>query len=532
MSSWWRGAVIYQIYPRSFLDTDGNGIGDLNGITQKLDYVASLGVDGVWISPFFKSPMDDFGYDVSDYRDVDAVFGTLDDFDRLLERAHELGLKVVVDQVYSHTSSQHAWFEESRQSRDNPKANWYVWADAKIDGTPPSNWQSTFGAAAWTWDGRRQQYYLHNFAATQPDLNLHNTEVQNALLDVARFWLERGVDGFRLDAINFAMHDPQLRDNPPAPPELRNESRPYFMQLPTYNINHGDVPQVLERLREVTDIHDDILTVAEIGGCDPLHTMQEYTHGDGRLNTAYSFDFLGTADLNSRRVKEILGGWPGAKDEGWPSWAFSNHDVPRVASRWSVGVENSQRVKLIALLQFCLRGNIFLYQGEELGLSQADVPFERLQDPEAFANWPNTLGRDGARTPMPWARDDEYAGFSSVEPWLPIDDIHRPLAVDVQQDDPDSILNFFRQIIGIRKASVALKFGELEFVDAPGELLVFTRKTQDETAYCVFNLGDESVDWMPPDGSTFLLGVGIDGASVDPPGSLQPSSGYAAIRKA
>ncbi|HEY7004942.1 MAG TPA: alpha-amylase family glycosyl hydrolase, partial [Sphingomicrobium sp.] len=258
---WWRGAAIYQIYPRSFVDSDGSGIGDLPGITQRLDYVASLGVDGIWLSPFFTSPMRDFGYDVADYRDVDPVFGTLADFDSLVGRAHALNLKVIIDQVYSHSSDQHAWFQESRSSRDNAKSDWYVWADAKPDGSPPNNWQSVFGGPAWQWDARRGQYYLHNFLAEQPDLNLHNPAVQDALLDVARFWLDRGVDGFRIDAINFAMHDPDLRDNPPAP-NGGKRTRSFDFQQHLYNQSHPDIVKFLERLRSVTDSYKDRFTLA------------------------------------------------------------------------------------------------------------------------------------------------------------------------------------------------------------------------------------------------------------------------------
>ncbi|MDJ0940195.1 MAG: alpha glucosidase [Woeseiaceae bacterium] len=495
---WWRGAVIYQIYPRSFQDSNGDGIGDLPGITDKLDYIASLGVDGFWISPFFTSPMKDFGYDVSDYLDVDPMFGTLDDFDRLVERAHELDLKVIIDQVYSHTSDKHAWFEESRQSRDNPKSDWYIWADAKPDGSPPNNWQSVFAVPAWTWDARRQQYYMHNFLPEQPDLNLHNLEVQNALLNVAKFWLERGIDGFRLDAINCGMHDPELRDNPIAPAKFRNETRPCFMQMPKYNMCHDDMPQVLERLRVVTNAYGDIFTVAEVGTPEPLPVMKDYTHGAHRLNTAYSFEFLGSPDLTVERVQEILDGWPGEPDEGWPSWAFSNHDAPRVASRWLQTVEHEQRVKLIALLQVALRGNAFIYQGEELGLTQSHVPFERLQDPEAITNWPHTLGRDGARTPMPWKLNGAHAGFSTGEPWLPIEAAHELRAVATQDADKESTLNFFRRMIALRKSSPALKYGDLEHVEAPDDVLAFIRSFGEERMLCVFNLGESTVDWQPP----------------------------------
>ena len=529
---WWRGACIYQIYPRSFLDTDGDGIGDLNGIIEKLDYVASLGVEGFWISPFFKSPMKDFGYDVSDYRDVDPMFGTLDDFDRLVDRAHELGLKVIIDQVYSHTSNQHAWFEESRQSRDNPKFDWYIWADAKKDGSPPNNWQSVFACPAWTWDARRQQYYMHNFLPEQPDLNLHNPEVQNALLEVARFWLDRGIDGFRLDAINCGMHDPHLRNNPPAPKKFRSETRPCFMQMPKYNMCHDDMPQVLERLRLVTNEYDDIFTVAEVGTAEPLPIMKDYTHGAHRLNTAYSFEFLGSPELTTKRVKEVLGGWPGEPDEGWPSWAFSNHDAPRVASRWLQNLELDHRTRLIALLQFALRGNIFIYQGEELGLTQANVPYEKLRDPEAFTNWPHTLGRDGARTPMPWKHNGANAGFSTAEEtWLPVEKAHELRAVANQQDDPGSILGHFRKLIALRQASPALKWGELEFLRARKGVLAFTRTFGTETAFCVFNLSEDAVKWRPKAGANarIIAAVAMEAPAAGVPRKLPPFSGYIGV---
>ncbi|MDJ0905261.1 MAG: alpha glucosidase [Woeseiaceae bacterium] len=496
---WWRGAVIYQVYPRSFIDTSGDGVGDLAGITQNLDYVASLGVDGFWVSPFFPSPMKDFGYDVADYCNVDPLFGTLDDFDALVARAHDLGLKVIIDQVYSHTSDRHAWFEESRQSRENPRADWYVWADAQPDGSPPNNWQSIMGIPAWTWDARRQQYYLHNYLAEQPDLNLHNAEVQDALLDVARFWLERGVDGFRLDAIHCGMHDPQLRDNPPALGEARGETRPYYMQTQQYNMCHDDLPTVLERLREVLDTYDDILTVAEVGSPDPLPLMKDYTQGSRRLHTAYGFDFLSAATLDKALVKDTLSGWPGESGEGWPSWAFSNHDAPRVASRWCQDLEHGRRVRLIALLQVALRGNMFLYQGEELGLTQALIPFEKLQDPEGINNWPHGLGRDGARTPMPWQSAAAFAGFSRQEPWLPIAEDHLALAVDAQERDPDSILNLFRELIGLRRRHPALRCGDLDFLEAPENVLAFTRTYEGETLHCVFNLGGSAASWNPGD---------------------------------
>ena len=330
---WWKGAAIYQIYPRSFMDSNGDGIGDLPGITQRLDHIAELGVDAIWISPFFTSPQADFGYDIADYCDVDPIFGTLADFDALIERAHALGLKVLIDQVYSHTSDRHPWFQESRSSRDNPKADWYVWADPKPEGSPPSNWQSVFGGPAWRWDARRGQYYLHNFLNSQPQLNGHHSEVQDALLSVMRFWLERGVDGFRIDALNFLMHDPPLRDNPPATAGGKR-SRPYDFQRRIYNQSHADIPLFLERIRQLTDRYDAVFTLAEVGGRNSDGEMKAFTQGNTRLNSAYGFDFLYAERLTADLLIHILSKWPNDPAVGWPSWAFENHDAPRALSRW------------------------------------------------------------------------------------------------------------------------------------------------------------------------------------------------------
>jgi alpha-glucosidase len=489
---WWRGAAIYQIYPRSFVDSNGDGIGDLPGVAQKLDYVRSLGVDGIWLSPFFTSPMRDFGYDVADYCSVDPVFGTLRDFDAVVERAHGLGLKVIIDQVYSHSSDLHAWFQESRSDRTNSRADWYVWADAKPDGSPPTNWQSVFGGPAWTWDARRGQYYLHNFLSEQPDLNLHNRVVQDALLDVAKFWLDRGVDGFRIDAINFAMHDPQLRDNPPAP-NGGKRTRPFDFQQHLYNQSHPDIVKFLERLREVTDSYGDRFTLAEVGGDHALSEMRAFTEGDARLNSAYGFDFLYAENLTPELVARVARDWP--SKAGWPTWAFENHDAPRAVSRWS-GEDNAElfaRTKMLLLAT--LRGSIILYQGEELGLPQVEVPFERLQDPEAIANWPHTLSRDGARTPMPWRSDDLQLGFSAGEPWLPAGKAHRKLSVDRQESEKDSLLQFTRECLELRHAHEALQTGSMSVTTADDQMLVFERATGCERLRCVFNLSDRPVEY-------------------------------------
>ena len=506
---WWKGAAIYQVYPRSFADSNDDGVGDLPGVTARLDYVASLGVDAVWLSPFFTSPMCDFGYDVADYRGVDPIFGSLEDFDRLVERAHALNLKVIIDQVYSHSSDQHAWFQESRSSRTNPKADWYVWADAKADGSPPTNWQSVFGGPAWSWDARRGQYYLHNFLPEQPDLNVHDPGVQQALLDVARFWLDRGVDGFRLDAINFAMHDPRLLDNPPAPAGGKR-SRPFDFQQHIYNQSHADIAPFLERLRALTDGYGGRFTLAEVGGDHALGEMQAFTAGNRRLNSAYGFDFLYADQLTAELVARVARNWP--EDAGWPTWAFENHDAPRAISRWAGDHDREQVARVKMLLLCSLRGSIILYQGEELGLPQVEVPFDQLQDPEAIANWPLTLSRDGARTPMPWSSDAPNLGFSHVKPWLPPGEEHARLAVDEQHLAAQSMLNFTRTCLKLRSAHPALHHGTLRIRAAGEQLLVFDREESGERLRCSFNLSGSAVD-RPGTGSSELIAVGDVSAS-------------------
>jgi len=496
---WWRGAAIYQIYPRSFQDSNGDGVGDLPGITSRLEHVASLGVDAIWISPFYTSPMRDFGYDVSDYCDVDPMFGSLADFDALLARAHELGIKVLVDQIYAHTSSDHAWFAESRESRDNRRSNWYVWSDAKADGSPPNNWQSVFGGPAWTWDARRGQYYLHNFLVSQPQLNLHNPAVQDALLGVARFWLERGVDGFRLDALNFAMHDPQLRDNPPAPQNGKVRTRPFDFQTQTYNQFHPDTVKFLERLRGLTNNYgeDAIFTLAEVGGDEDNIEMKRFTAGNSRLNSAYGFDFLYAPALTPAFVADAMACWPGEPDnnwlpEGWPAWAFENHDAPRAVSRWCAPADMARFAQLKMALLTCLRGNVCIYQGEELGLEQDHIPFELLQDPEAIANWPLTLSRDGARTPMPWT-DVAGGGFTTGQPWLPLGAANLARAVAVQEADPASPLALTRQMLALRRAHPALRTGTFDLLVADEAVLAFRRREGDDDLTCVFNLSAQGI---------------------------------------
>lgn len=527
--AWWRGAVIYQIYPRSFQDTNGDGIGDLAGIANKLDYIADLGVDGIWISPFFTSPMKDFGYDVADYCGIDPSFGTFADFDRIIEKAHALGLKVIIDQVYSHTSDEHAWFQESRQDRTNPKADWYVWADPKPCGSPPSNWQSVFGGSAWQWDGPRKQYYLHNFLTSQPDLNVHNRDVQDALLDAARFWLARGVDGFRLDALNFSMHDPDLRDNPPSGIPMELVTRPFDMQHKQYNQSHPDIVAFLERIRATIDEFPGRFTVAEVGGPEPLAEMKAFTEGGKRLDSAYNFDFLYAARLTAPLVRASLQQWDGTPGEGWPSWAFSNHDAPRAVTRWTLDGDMGRAARLNMLLLLSLRGNPIIYQGEELGLPQGHVPFEDLQDPEAIANWPHTLGRDGARTPMPWAANAPQAGFSSANrTWLRLDPAHTGFAVDTQIADPSSTLAFTRALLAARRANPALMLGTSEVLDSAPDIVAFIRRHEGAAVLCVFNLGETAAQFVLPAGMGRLSPIATESAIAPAslPDSLAPGTGF------
>jgi len=505
-NNWWRGGVIYQIYPRSFQDSTGDGRGDLVGITQRLPYVASLGVDGIWISPFFKSPMKDFGYDVSDYLDIDPSFGNLADFDALIATAHDLGLKVMIDLVLSHTSDQHPWFQDSKQGAGADKSNWYVWADPKPDGNPPNNWLSIFGGPAWHWDGKRQQYYLHNFLAAQPDLNFHEPAVQDALLNVARFWLDRGVDGFRLDTINFYFHDAQLRDNPPLAPADRNSSiapavNPYNHQNHLYDKNQPENLVFLERLRALMDQYEGRAAVGEVGDAQyGLEIVAQYTKGDNRVHMCYAFDFLSPEKLTADKTARVLTEFGDKAPDGWPCWALSNHDVIRHATRLKTS-DNAAERRLHAALLLSMRGSACIYQGEELGLGEADVPFDKLQDPYGIEFWPEFKGRDGCRTPMVWTSGNDNAGFSTGIPWLPVDPAHLPLSAEAQEKSPDSLLNFYRHFMAFRKSHPALIDGEISKLAANDTVLSFQRGGD---LFCAFNLSDESRPISLPKGAQVL----------------------------
>ena len=519
-ADWWRDAIIYQIYPRSFNDTNNDGIGDLAGITARLDYIAGLGVDIVWISPFFTSPMKDFGYDVSNYCDVDPIFGTLADFDALVQRAHALGLKIMIDQVLSHSSDLHPWFVESRSSRENPKADWYVWADPKPDGTAPNNWLSIFGGPAWQWDTRRRQYYLHNFLTSQPDLNFHQPQVQQAHLDNMRFWLERGVDGFRVDACIFHFHDQLLRNNPPA--QVQNTvsvpaSNPYGLQAHIYDNTRPENLEFFRKMRLLLNEYDAI-SIGEIGSDDALSVMAEYTdHGD-RLHMAYSFNLL-TSEKSVAHIRAQVEGFEqkiaGSAQPGWASWSIGNHDVSRVMTRWG-GNGNTDFAKVLLAMQLSLKGTPCLYQGDELALTEAELSHADLQDPVGITFWPEVKGRDGCRTPMPWDATQVNAGFSTAKTWLPVPPEHVAASARQQLDNPQSALNFARQFIAWRKTVPQLTRGAIHFYDVPEPVLAVRRALPGLPAViAVLNLGDAPVEIDLPVSATFdaMTGHGMQGSA-------------------
>lgn len=496
MREWWRGGVIYQVYPRSFQDTNGDGIGDLPGIMRRLDHVARLGVDAVWLSPIFESPQEDMGYDVSNYKDVDRLFGTLEDFDPLVQRGHALGLKVIIDQVMSHTSDRHPWFRESRVSRTNARADWYVWADPKKDGSPPNNWPSVFGGRAWEWNPSRGQYYFHNFLTSQPDLNFHNKAVQDAVLDVMRFWLERGVDGFRLDTVNYFFHDAALRNNPAArrPKHLPYAVNPYDMQEHRYSKSQPENVEFLKRVRTLLDRFPNTTSVGEVGDSHKgLALMAEYTSGGDKLHMCYSFDMLGE-EFDAAHFRSRVERFFAAGKDGWPCWSFSNHDVKRHISRWAKhSIEPAALGRQTAVLLLSLKGSVCVYQGEELGLPEADINFEELTDPPGIRFWPEYKGRDGCRTPVPWEEGEAPNGFTTGKPWLPIKPPQSVLNVTAQEADPRSMLNFYREALAFRKEHPALIDGDIEFLEASEPVLAFRRMGETESLVCLFNLAPETV---------------------------------------
>jgi alpha-glucosidase len=468
--------------------------------------------------------MKDFGYDVSNYRDVDPVFGSLGDFDRMVQKAHTLGLKVIVDQVISHSSDKHPWFAESRASRENPKADWYVWADPKPDGNPPNNWLSIFGGSAWAWDARRMQYYLHNFLVSQPDFNFHNPDVQQAHLDTMRFWLERGVDGFRLDTVNFYFHSLALEPNPAIRPEDFNAStapavNPYNFQEHIYDKSQPENVVFLQRLRALLDEFPGTTTVGEIGDAQrQLEIMSQYTSGHDKLHMAYTFDFLG-GKFSAEHFRQSIAATESSAPNGWICLAFSNHDVVRHISRWTTHEFQDALARQAATMILSMKGSVCLYQGEELGLTEANLAFEDLVDPYGIEFWPEFKGRDGARTPMVWQAAAHLGAFTSApRSWLPVPADHLPKAVDEQLKANNSVLAHYRATLAFRKRHPALAKGAITLLDASEGILAFTRSDGGETLLCVYNMSEAA--------TVFMLPAGMTPKSADAPGSIEgPENG-------
>lgn len=496
-SSWWRSGVIYQIYPRSFQDASGHGIGTINGITSRLDYLQKLQITAIWISPFFESPMHDFGYDVSNHRAVDPMFGTDDDFATLISEAHARDIRIIIDLVLSHSSIQHPWFLESRQSRDNPKADYYVWADPSSDGTPPNNWLSIFGGAAWTWEPQREQYYLHNFLATQPDLNFHHPAVRREALSIAEYWLDRGVDGFRLDTVNFYFHDRMLRDNPPS--ELTRTTvvpigNPYGRQDHVYDKNRPEVLEFLEELGALLARYPDRMALGEVGAeaDKSADLIRRYVQPD-KIQLCYSFDLLSDV-FNADHFRDFMT----VDADIWRCLAFSNHDVTRTATRLQqVGSSDYEIAALSMALLLSLKGTPCIYQGEELGLQEAEIPFEKLVDPYGKKFYPEYKGRDGCRTPMPWTSSRRNCGFTddTTTPWLPIPDMHRERAVDAQISSSQSMLTITRELLHMRQNHAALHQDGLKMLPGTETRLEFIRGTEACKIYCAFNLSSETATY-------------------------------------
>jgi len=526
-TSWHQGCSIYEIYIRSFFDSNNDGIGDLQGINQKLEYLANLNVDAIWISPFYESPMKDFGYDVSDYCSVDPIFGTLEDFHQLVNQAHDLGLKIIIDQVWSHTSNKHPWYLASSDTlhpEHEKYKDWYIWADSHPKtGGVPNNWLSVFGGIAWEWFPRRQQYYLHNFLREQIDLNWHNPEVRQAIADVARFWLDLGVDGFRLDVCNFFTHDLELRNNPDRPanaPRLLgiDEKTPFARQSPIYNISQD---QNLEYLREIKrntiDHYEDRALLGEIVAVDhPMTIMNQYIDADKQLAMAYTGALIDEGIFKPHLIGLLLQNCESKIPQQMLCWLTGTHDFPRLATRSGIQNETRQQkyLRLSLLLMIAIRGNICIYQGEELGLEEAEIAYEDMQDPYGIALHPQARTRDGCRTPMPWQKDSPNMGFSTADKtWLPSWHTHQSQAVDVQEEIPYSLLQFYRQALKFRSQSPVLRRGTLDDLRLHGSVLHFTRSLNGERIGCIFNFSEEKQE-CPDEGKTFGLPV-LDNYSLE-----------------
>ena len=512
---WWQRGIIYQVYPRSFMDSNGDGVGDLRGLISRLDYLRGLGVDAVWLSPIFPSPMKDFGYDVSDYTGIHPLFGTLEDFDLLIREAHAHKIKLVLDFVPNHTSDQHPWFIESRSSRDNPKRDWYIWRDPAPSGGPPNNWLSNFGGSAWEDDPKTEPYYYHAFLREQPDLNWRNSQVIEAMLNVLRFWLERGVDGFRVDVLWHLIKDEQFRDNP-VNPDWREGADPYQRLLELHTTDQAEVHAVVTRMRRLVDQYQDRVLIGEI--YLPVERLVQY-YGVNLSGVQVPFNFqLLLAKWHARDIARIISQYEAALPKGgWPNWVLGNHDRPRIVSR--VG---SKQARVAAMLLLTLRGTPTLYYGDEIGMHDVEIPPEKVQDPFEKNVPGRGLGRDPQRTPMQWSAA-KNAGFTAGKPWLPIAEDYAQNNVEAERDDPLSILSLYMQLINVRRGEPALEVGELERIDTAGDLLTYIRRDGESAFLVALNFGSEPqvIDISAKAGAgRITLSTGLDRAGESVRGIL------------
>ncbi len=488
---WWQQGVIYQVYPRSFQDSNDDGIGDLKGIIKRLDYLQWLGVQAVWLSPVYPSPMADFGYDISDYIGIDPLFGTMEDFDELLREIHLRGMKLLLDLVPNHTSDQHPWFLESRSSRDNPKRDWYIWRDAKEDGSPPNNWLSVFGGSGWEWDEQTKQYYYHAFLKEQPDLNWRKPEVQHAMLDVMRFWLEKGVDGFRVDVMWHMIKDEQLRDNPPNS-HYQPHMSTYEQVIPVYSTDQPEVHFIVQKMRKLLDEYEDRMMIGEI--YLPIHKLVDY-YGTAESKGAHlPFNFLLLSlPWDARQVSAVVDEYEGSlPTEGWPNWVLGNHDQPRITSR--VGL---QQARVAAMLLLTLRGTPTIYYGDEIGMRDVPIPFSEVKDPQGLNMPDKNLSRDPSRTPMQWD-NSEYAGFSHAKPWLRLDRNFSRVNVQSQKNDPYSMLSFYKKLISLRQKEPSLAIGKYVPVLGDQQVVAYTRHEEGFTRFLVvLNLSHRPAYFTP-----------------------------------
>lgn len=497
---WWRDGIIYQIYPRSFADSNDDGIGDLQGIIGKLDYIQSLGVAAIWLSPIYPSPDVDFGYDVANYTDIDPKFGTMQDFTNLVKAAKQRKIHIILDLVLNHTSDQHPWFLKSIKSKDNPYHDWYLWQDPKPNGDPPNNWQSVFGGPAWEYDPNLGQYYYHMFYKEQPDLNWRNLDVRAAMLDVFRFWLKRGVDGFRLDVFNAYFKDPDLKDNP-----SQFGIRAFDRQKHIYDVSQPEMIPLLKEIRAIMDKRKGTYVVGETFLAEPQQTACYI--GDDKLHAAFNFEFAHNRWHPKRFLRSAVKWYQALGDDAWPNNFLCNHDLPRTATRYCFG-EDDQRAKVAAAMLLTLKGTPFFYYGEEIGLR--DIPIRRkkdVKDPLGKTFWPFFKGRDGCRAPMQW-NNESHAGFSKSEPWLPVHANYPDRNVDQQLANPDSLLNFLKQIIQVRNSQPALQRGDfIPLVENPRHFLAFMRTYKNDQVLVVLNFSSRKLYYDPPEGSwTTLFG--------------------------